>query len=87
MSNSIRSKGKGSNWVYHKEIEICNLCMLNAVVIFIHRLSDLIYGPRLQPLWLNLVTSDARTSHKIAESMLSDLCSVLSVGDTKNTNL
>ncbi|KAJ0179746.1 hypothetical protein K1T71_004337 [Dendrolimus kikuchii] len=49
-------------------------------------LSDLIYGPRLQPLWLNLVTSDARGSNKIAESLLSDLCSVLAVGDTKNTN-
>lgn len=49
-------------------------------------LSDLIYGPRLQSLWLNLVTSDARASNKIAETLLSDLCSVLSIADTKNTN-
>lgn len=49
-------------------------------------LSDLVYGPRLQPMWLNLVTGDARTSNKLAENLLSDLCAVLSTGDTKTTN-
>ncbi|XP_075970832.1 folliculin-interacting protein 2 isoform X2 [Anticarsia gemmatalis] len=49
-------------------------------------LSDLVYGPRLQPVWLNLVMGDARTSNRLAESLLSDLCSILSVGDTKSTN-
>ncbi|KAH9644919.1 hypothetical protein HF086_014407 [Spodoptera exigua] len=49
-------------------------------------LSDLVYGPRLQPMWLNLVTGDARTSSKLAENLLSDLCAVLSMGDTKTTN-
>ncbi|CAH0626911.1 unnamed protein product [Chrysodeixis includens] len=49
-------------------------------------LSDLVYGPRLQPMWLNLVTGDSRSSNKLAESLLSDLCSVLTVGDTKSTN-
>ncbi|KAJ8731825.1 hypothetical protein PYW08_014555 [Mythimna loreyi] len=49
-------------------------------------LSDLVYGPRLQPVWLNLVTGDSRASNKLAETLLSDLCSVLSVGDTKTTN-
>ncbi|CAF4897925.1 unnamed protein product [Pieris macdunnoughi] len=49
-------------------------------------LSDLMYGVRLQPLWSNLVTSDPRQSNKIAESIMSDLCSVIALGDTKNTN-
>lgn len=49
-------------------------------------LSDLVYGPRLQPMWLNLVTGDSRASNKLAETLLSDLCSVLTVGDTKTTN-
>lgn len=50
-------------------------------------LTDLMYGPRLQPMWLNLVTSEKPgASNKMAESLLSDLCSVLAVGDTKNTN-
>lgn len=49
-------------------------------------LSDLVYGPRLQPMWLNLVRSDAHTSNRLAESLLTDLCAVLSVGDTKSTN-
>ncbi|XP_026739758.1 folliculin-interacting protein 2 isoform X2 [Trichoplusia ni] len=49
-------------------------------------LSDLVYGPRLQPMWLNLVTGDSRSSNKLAESLLSDLCSVLTLGDTKSTN-
>lgn len=49
-------------------------------------LSDLVYGPRLQPMWLNLVMGDARASNKLAESLLADLCSVLSMGDTKSTN-
>ncbi|XP_045485820.1 folliculin-interacting protein 2 isoform X2 [Pieris rapae] len=49
-------------------------------------LSDLMYGVRLQPLWSNQVTSDPRQSNKIAESIMSDLCSVIAFGDTKNTN-
>ncbi|XP_072940769.1 folliculin-interacting protein 2 isoform X2 [Epargyreus clarus] len=49
-------------------------------------LSDLMYGPRLQPTWLKLVNSDSRSANKIADGLLSDLCSVLSVADTKNTN-
>ncbi|CAG9784898.1 unnamed protein product [Diatraea saccharalis] len=49
-------------------------------------LSDLIYGPRLQPMWLSIVNGEVRVANSAAESLLSDLCSVLSVGDTKNTN-
>ncbi|CAB3243285.1 unnamed protein product [Arctia plantaginis] len=49
-------------------------------------LSDLVYGPRLQPVWLNLVMADTRSSNRLAESLLCDFCSVLSVGDTKDTN-
>ncbi|XP_046960967.1 folliculin-interacting protein 1 isoform X1 [Vanessa cardui] len=49
-------------------------------------LSDLMCGPRLQPVWLDLVTSEPRAANKIADTFLSDLCSVLAVGDTKNTN-
>ncbi|KAL4710550.1 hypothetical protein ACJJTC_008952 [Scirpophaga incertulas] len=49
-------------------------------------LTDLMYGPRLQPMWLNVATKDAKLSNSAAESLLSDLCSVLSVGDTKSTN-
>ncbi|XP_059052500.1 folliculin-interacting protein 2 isoform X2 [Achroia grisella] len=49
-------------------------------------LSDLMHGPRLQPVWLSLVTSDRRTANKTADTLLSDLCSVLSVADTKHTN-
>ncbi|XP_045492883.1 folliculin-interacting protein 2 isoform X1 [Colias croceus] len=49
-------------------------------------LSDLMFGARLQPVWLNLVTSEQRQRNKIADTLLSDLCSVISVGDTKSTN-
>ncbi|XP_050342770.1 folliculin-interacting protein 2 isoform X2 [Nymphalis io] len=49
-------------------------------------LSDLMCGPRLQPVWLDLVTSEPRAANKMADTLLSDLCSVLAVGDTKNTN-
>ncbi|XP_068630181.1 folliculin-interacting protein 1 isoform X2 [Battus philenor] len=49
-------------------------------------LSDLIYGPRLQSTWLNLVTGDPRYSNKQSETLLSDLCAVLATGDTKHTN-
>ncbi|XP_048484885.1 folliculin-interacting protein 2 [Plutella xylostella] len=48
-------------------------------------LSDLLYGPRLQPMWLGVVSA-GRTSSKLAESLLSDLCAVLSAADTKHTN-
>ncbi|KAM3961556.1 LOW QUALITY PROTEIN: folliculin-interacting protein 2 [Aphomia sociella] len=49
-------------------------------------LTDLMNGPRIQPVWLSLVTSDSRTANKTAETLLSSLCSVLSIGDTKHTN-
>ncbi|KAJ2938259.1 hypothetical protein O0L34_g17600 [Tuta absoluta] len=49
-------------------------------------LSEFLHGPRLQPVWLSLVTGDSRTANKIAENLLSDLCSILVVGDTKETN-
>lgn len=49
-------------------------------------LSDLIYGPRLQSVWLELVTSEPHLSNKMADRLLTDLCSVLTAGDTKNTN-
>ncbi|XP_052750513.1 folliculin-interacting protein 2 isoform X2 [Galleria mellonella] len=49
-------------------------------------LTDLMHGPRLQPVWLSLVTSDSRTANKTADTLLSDLCSVLSMADTKHTN-
>ncbi|XP_053603059.1 folliculin-interacting protein 2 isoform X2 [Plodia interpunctella] len=49
-------------------------------------LSDLMYGPRLQPMWLTLVSRDAQIRNNMAENLLSDLCSVLAVGDTKDTN-
>ncbi|XP_073951666.1 folliculin-interacting protein 2-like isoform X2 [Choristoneura fumiferana] len=49
-------------------------------------LSDLIEGPRLQPMWLQLVTSERPRAHKMADTLLQDLCAVLAVGDTKNTN-
>ncbi|CAH0728932.1 unnamed protein product, partial [Brenthis ino] len=66
----------------------------NAFVSTLHKavgdaarwLSNLIYGPRLQPMWLDLVTSEPRLSNKMADALLSDLCSVLTAGDTKNTN-
>ncbi|KAI5636381.1 folliculin-interacting protein middle domain-containing protein [Phthorimaea operculella] len=49
-------------------------------------LSELLHGPRLQPVWMSLVTGDYRTANKMAETLLTDLCSVLAVGDTKDTN-
>ncbi|XP_049866320.1 folliculin-interacting protein 2 isoform X2 [Pectinophora gossypiella] len=49
-------------------------------------LTDLLYGPRVQPAWLSLVTSEPRVSTKMADTLLADICSVLSVGDTKHTN-
>ncbi|XP_063821033.1 folliculin-interacting protein 2 isoform X1 [Ostrinia nubilalis] len=49
-------------------------------------MSDLMYGPRLQPMWLSLVTGDRRAASAAAENLVADLCSVLSVGDTKSTN-
>ncbi|XP_037299581.1 folliculin-interacting protein 2 isoform X2 [Manduca sexta] len=49
-------------------------------------LSDLVYGPRLQPVWLSVVTSDARAASNTADALLADLCAVLSLADTKDTN-
>ncbi|CAH0407884.1 unnamed protein product [Chilo suppressalis] len=49
-------------------------------------LSDLVYGPRLQPVWLNIATGDIRVANNAADKLLNDLCNVLSVGDTKHTN-
>ncbi|KAL0840160.1 hypothetical protein ABMA28_015454 [Loxostege sticticalis] len=49
-------------------------------------MSDLMYGPRLQPVWLSLVTGDPRAASATAESLMADLCSVLAAGDTKSTN-
>ncbi|CAK1552888.1 unnamed protein product [Leptosia nina] len=49
-------------------------------------LSDLMYGVRLQPVWLSLVTSEPKISNKLAENLLTDLCSVISIGDSKHTN-
>ncbi|XP_069354807.1 folliculin-interacting protein 2 isoform X2 [Maniola hyperantus] len=66
----------------------------NAFVSTLHRatedaarwLSDLMFGPRLHSVWLDLVTSEPDHTNKIASTLLSDLCSVLTIGDTKNTN-
>ncbi|XP_060801266.1 folliculin-interacting protein 2 isoform X2 [Amyelois transitella] len=49
-------------------------------------LSDLMYGPRLQPIWLLMVAGGRRVPNNMAETLLSDLCFVLAMGDTKNTN-
>lgn len=51
------------------------------------RLTDLVYGPRLQPAWLSLVTSQQGLLQKQADSLVSDMCSVLAIADTKHTNL
>ncbi|XP_045764522.1 folliculin-interacting protein 2 isoform X2 [Maniola jurtina] len=66
----------------------------NAFVSTLHRatedaarwLSDLMFGPRLHSMWLDLVTSEPDHTNKIASTLLSDLSLVLTVGDTKNTN-
>ncbi|XP_063532408.1 folliculin-interacting protein 2 [Cydia strobilella] len=49
-------------------------------------LSQLLSGPRLQPAWLRLVTSEPPRSHKLADLLLADLCAVLAHADTKDTN-
>ncbi|XP_013178007.1 PREDICTED: folliculin-interacting protein 2 isoform X1 [Papilio xuthus] len=49
-------------------------------------LSDLMYGPRLQSSWLSLLNCEPRSCAKQSESLLSDICAVLTVGDTKDTN-
>ncbi|XP_041976049.1 folliculin-interacting protein 2 isoform X2 [Aricia agestis] len=49
-------------------------------------LSDLVSGPRLQPVWLNLATSEPRAASKMADTLIADICAVLAVGDTKTTN-
>ncbi|XP_039748729.1 folliculin-interacting protein 2 isoform X2 [Pararge aegeria] len=66
----------------------------NAFVSTLHKatedaalwLSDLMFGPRLHSVWLDLVTSEPDYTNKIANSLLTDLCWVLTFGDTKNTN-
>lgn len=47
-------------------------------------LSDLIYGPRIQPAWLSLVSAEV-VSASAADSIITDLCSVLTHADTKHT--
>ncbi|XP_026328787.1 folliculin-interacting protein 1 isoform X2 [Hyposmocoma kahamanoa] len=49
-------------------------------------LSDLLYGPRVPSTWLLLSRSDGRRATRQADALLADLCSVLSVADTKHTN-
>ncbi|CAH2235088.1 jg7499 [Pararge aegeria aegeria] len=80
---------------------VCRLCLAtltagigNAFVSTLHKatedaalwLSDLMFGPRLHSVWLDLVTSEPDYTNKIANSLLTDLCWVLTFGDTKNTN-
>ncbi|XP_014364885.2 folliculin-interacting protein 1 isoform X1 [Papilio machaon] len=49
-------------------------------------LSDLMYGPRLQSSWLSLLSCEPRICAKQSECLLSDICAVLKVADTKDTN-
>ncbi|XP_023942291.2 folliculin-interacting protein 2 isoform X2 [Bicyclus anynana] len=66
----------------------------NAFVSTLHKaasdaavwLSDLMFGPRLQSVWLDLLSSAPERTNKLANTLLADLCAVLAVGDTKHTN-
>ncbi|XP_032510819.2 folliculin-interacting protein 2 isoform X3 [Danaus plexippus] len=49
-------------------------------------LSELLFGPRLHPTWLLLVSSEPSQANKMADRLIEDICSVLAIGDTKDTN-
>ena len=50
--------------------------------------SDLFTAPRIKvPVWLSITTSGSKYSKNVAERFMNELCWLLSMADTKNTNL
>ncbi|XP_055911447.1 folliculin-interacting protein 2 [Eupeodes corollae] len=50
-------------------------------------LLDLFKAPRINvPVWLSITTSGSKYSKSVADRFVHELCSLLSVADTKNTN-